>query len=73
MQVKNRIPAIDVVHEELVEVLRQKTPSERIHMAAEANETARIISAAGIRFQHPDWSDERVQQEVAWRMLSATA
>jgi hypothetical protein len=55
----------------LAAVLRQKTPAERIQMAAEANDTARILAAAGIRFQHPDWLEERVQREVARRMLNA--
>ena len=30
-------------------------------MAAEANDTARMLMAGGIRFTHPDWSEERVQ------------
>jgi hypothetical protein len=60
---------IEVVDDDLAEVLRQKTPAERIAMAADANETARELMAAGIRRYHPDWSDIQVDREVARRML----
>lgn len=65
-----RIP-LDVVDDDVVEVLRRKTPAERIQMTAEANEVARALVAAGIRYQHPGWSEERVRLEVARRMLDA--
>lgn len=64
-------PSIEVVDDDLAEILRQKSPAERIQMAADANDTARLLAAGGIRFAHPEWSDERVQQEVARRMLHA--
>jgi hypothetical protein len=60
---------IEVIEDDLAEILRQKTPAERIAMAADANETARIITAAGIRHCHPEWSEQQVQREVARRML----
>lgn len=63
---------VDVVDDDLAVILRQKSPAERIQMAADANDTVRLLAAAGIRFVHPKWSDERVQQEVARRMLHAT-
>ncbi len=64
---------IEVVDEDLVAVLRQKTPAERIEMVAAANRTARLLAAGGIRFQHPDWSDEQVQAEVKRRVCGGTA
>ena len=64
-------PSIDVVDDDIAEVLRRKSPAQRIQMAAEANDTARMLMAGGIRFTHPDWSDESVQREVARRMLDA--
>jgi hypothetical protein len=60
---------IEVVDDDLAAVLRQKTPAERIAMAADANETARKLAAAGIRHDHPDWSQRDVEREVARRML----
>ena len=60
---------IEVIDDDLAEILRQKTPAERIAMTADANDTARILAAAGIRHGHPDWSEQQVQREVARRML----
>lgn len=71
MKIKAHTDVGDVLDDEFADILRQKTPSERIRMATEANDTARAISAAGIRFQHPDWSEVQVQHEVARRMLNA--
>lgn len=65
-----RIP-IDVVDDDVAEVLRRKTPGERIQMTAEANEMARAMAAGGIRYRYPGWTEERVQLEVARRMLDA--
>jgi hypothetical protein len=64
--------AIEVVDDDLAAVLRQKTPAERIEMVAAANRTARLLAAGGIRFQHPDWSDEQVQAEVIKRVCGGT-
>jgi hypothetical protein len=52
----------------LANVLRCKTPAEKVEMIAAANRTARLLAAAGIRYQHPDWADERVQAEVIARV-----
>jgi hypothetical protein len=68
---RNQPRHIEVIDDDLAVVLRQKTPAERIQMTADANDTARALSAAGIRFQHPDWSELQVQREVARRMLDA--
>jgi hypothetical protein len=62
---------IEVVDDEYAEVLRAKTPGERISMIADANETARLLAAAGIRYCHPEWIDDQVRREVARRMLGA--
>jgi hypothetical protein len=63
---------IEVVDDELAAVLRTKTPAERIEMIAAANRTARLLAAAGVRFQHPDWSDEQVHAEVVRRVSGGT-
>ena len=64
-------PPIDVIDDDMAEILRQKSPAQRIQMAAEANDIARILAAGGIRYLHPDWTEGRVRQEVARRMLNA--
>lgn len=62
---------IEVVDDDLAAVLRHKSPAERVAMIADANETARVLAAAGIRYCHPDWTEELISQEVARRMLGA--
>lgn len=62
---------IEVIDDQMVEILRAKTPAERLAMIGDANETARCLAAAGIRYQHPDWTEIQIQQEVARRMLGA--
>jgi hypothetical protein len=45
---------------------------EKVAMIAAANRTARLLAAAGIRYQHPDWNDEQVQAEVIRRVCGGT-
>jgi hypothetical protein len=37
-----------------------------------ANRTARMLAAAGIRYQHPNWTDEQVHAEVIRRVCGGT-
>ena len=63
------VPHFDMVDDQMAEVFRAKTPAERLAMVGAANRTARLLAAAGIRYSHPDWSDQEVDAEVARRML----
>jgi hypothetical protein len=63
---------IEVVDAELAKVLRAKAPWERVEMIAAANRTARLLAAAGIRYQHSDWDESKVQQEVIRRVCGGT-
>lgn len=40
------------------EIIRAMSPARRLEVARELYETAWQIKAAGLRRQHPDWSDE---------------
>lgn len=60
---------IEVVDERVAAILRTKTPAERAAMAFEGNDMVRLCVAAGIRSQHPDWSERQVQEELARRVL----
>lgn len=59
---------IDSMDPALAEVLRTKTPAEKIEMVAAANRTARLLAAAGARLLHPDWSEAQIQAEVIRRV-----
>jgi hypothetical protein len=63
---------VEVIDDQLAEVLRRRTPADRVEMISAANRTARILAAAGVRFQHPDWSEEQVQAEVRRRVCGGT-
>lgn len=49
-------------------MLRNKTPAERLAMVNDANDTVRILVTAGVRWQHPEWNETRVQKEMVRRM-----
>jgi hypothetical protein len=63
---------IEAIDDDLAGVLRNKTPAERVEMIAAANRTARRLAAAGIRYQHPDWTDAQIQAEVIRRVCGGT-
>ena len=63
---------IEVIDDQLAEVLRSKTPEQRVEMIAAANRTARVLAAAGFRYQHPDWDEAQVQAKVIRRVTGGT-
>ena len=54
--------------DEMAEVLRQKTDSERLQIGFEMWRAADRMVRAVVRQEHPDWPDEDVQREVARRL-----
>jgi hypothetical protein len=49
---------------EQIAALRAMTGSRRLQLAEQLYWSARKIKAAGLRHQHPDWPDERLNDEV---------
>jgi len=71
-----RIPdprRIEVMDDAMAEVMRRKTPAERVAMVLDANRTMRLLIEAAVRRNHPDYSDEQVRREVARRMLRGSS
>jgi len=60
------------VDEHVIEILRSKAPAERVAMILDANDMARSLASAGIRYIHPEWDEQQLQAEVARRMLGDT-
>ena len=58
-----RIMASNVTPE-YVATLRRMTPAQKSRAAAALYWSARKLKAAGLRMQHPDWTEEKVQQKV---------
>jgi len=65
---KTRRPCVELLDEAVVEVLRRKTPVERVAMIFAANRAMRLRLEGHLRSCHPDWDDQTVMQEIARRM-----
>jgi hypothetical protein len=52
----------------IVAVLRAQSPARRLATLDGMWRSARTFVMAGIRAQHPDWPDDRVAKETAFRM-----
>jgi len=50
-----------------LKVLRAMSGEQRLLLAIEMSELARELSRAGIRQQHPDWSEKQVTRELLRR------
>ncbi len=61
-------PVVEMMDPMMVEVMRQKSPAERLAIACGMWESARSIIRGTIRQQHPNWSEERVNREIARRI-----
>jgi len=59
---------IEVIDEVYAEVLRQKSPAEKLAMADDLWRFARNMISANLKSQHPDWTEEKVQRETALRL-----
>lgn len=62
---------IEVPDDAVVEVLRRLTPAERLAIANRMWVSARTALLSLLRSDHPQWTDEQVQQEAARRMRGA--
>jgi hypothetical protein len=51
----------------LLDIYASWTPERRLKAVADMMRTARQTMTAGVRQQHPDWSDAEVKREVARR------
>jgi hypothetical protein len=56
---------------EYVETLRRMTGPQKLEAAFALWHAARRLKAAAIRERHPDWTDERVEQELREIFLRA--
>jgi hypothetical protein len=54
-----------------IEILRAMPGERRLRLAEELYWSARKLKRAGLRAQHPDWPDERLNGEVRQIFLHA--
>lgn len=58
------MPKIAAMSPEEIRILRAMTPAQKLKAMERLYWTARSLKAAWLRSQHPDWSEEEVQQKV---------
>lgn len=51
---------------------RSMTPAQKWRVACELRRTAWNLRRAGVKQQHPDWTDEQVEQRVKESFLYGT-
>lgn len=66
------IRQIEVVDDLVAEILRKKTPGERLRIGFEMWMSARRMLLAHIRHIHPEWSQQETEKEVSRRFLHGT-
>jgi len=60
------------VHPEQKRIYQSMTPEKKLMIAADLYHSARALKAAGLRDQHPDWSEKEIQEKVKEIFLYAT-
>jgi hypothetical protein len=63
---------IEVIDRTYAAMLAVKTPAERLSMVFEMHRTARMLAEAGVRYLHPDWTEEQIRAEAVKRMMDGT-
>jgi len=53
------------------QILAKMSPEEKLEVAMQLYYSARELKAAGVRADHPDWDEKRIQQAVRETFLYA--
>jgi hypothetical protein len=61
---------IEILDPMVAEILRSKSPEERIQQAFDCNRLVRERLAAHFAHEHSDWSTEQIKEAVAGRLLN---
>jgi Rv0078B-related antitoxin len=59
---------VEMMDDRMAEVLRAKSPAERLAIADGMWRSARGMIEAILRDERPDWTDDEIQRQVARRM-----
>lgn len=61
------------MHPEQVRIFKAMSPGQKLELAAQFHVAARLLKAQSLKQQHPDWSEQRVQQKVRELFLYAAS
>jgi hypothetical protein len=59
---------VEVLSDEMVAVLRQKTGAERLVIASRLYSSARTMLLSHLRANHPEWTEHQIEREAAKRL-----
>lgn len=59
---------IEVVDDRVAEILKKKTPTERLKFAFDMWHSARIQLFYCVKSLHPIWDEKKIEKEVARRL-----
>ncbi|MFG0330135.1 MAG: hypothetical protein ACF8PN_09585 [Phycisphaerales bacterium] len=65
---RRKRPCIEMVDDAVIEVLRGKSPAERLAIVDNLWRFAQRLIRSSVKRDHPDWSDEQVARETARRI-----
>jgi hypothetical protein len=54
-----------------IECYRRMTPQERLQVSFRLYELSRTLARQGVKYQHPDWDERQVEEEVLRRFRIA--
>jgi hypothetical protein len=60
---------VEVVDDQIAEILKRKTPAERLAIGFNMWISTRTMLLSHIKHTHPEWSQQDVEREVARRLL----
>ena len=52
------------MHPEQKRILKSMTASQKLKVAMDLYASARELKSAGLRYHHPDWTKQRILEEV---------
>ncbi|OGF68032.1 MAG: hypothetical protein A2Y62_19350 [Candidatus Fischerbacteria bacterium RBG_13_37_8] len=58
----------ELISDEIVQVLKKKSPAERMEIAFDICKTVQTILENHIRFLHPKWTNQEIKKELARRI-----
>jgi len=61
-------PVIEAIDDEMAEILRRKSPAEKLAIASGMFAFARRLIFSMLQRDHPDWDQKRILAETARRL-----
>ncbi len=59
---------IDIMDDAMADILRQKTPLQRLQIAGRMWQSARVMIRGSICTSHPEWTERQVNRELIRRI-----